>query len=93
MIALLDEEQPAMPPPKARRGKSLLRKRSIKLDDHKTSVTIEDAFWTASKDIAAAQQTTISRLVATIDSERQHANLSSALRLFVLDYYRRRMQP
>ena len=85
-----------MPPPKARRGKSLLRKRSIKLDDHKTSVTIEDAFWTALKEIAAARGTTISQLLASIDGERrkrQHTNLSSAIRLFVLDYYRGRVQP
>ena len=60
-----------MPPPKARRGKSLLRKRSIKLDDHKTSVTIEDAFWTALKQIAAAQETSVGQLIAAIDSERR----------------------
>ena len=81
-----------MPPPKMRRGKSLLRKRHIILDGHKTSVTIEDALWTALYEIAAAQRTTISRLIATIDSQRrewQHTNLSSAIRLFVLDYYRK----
>jgi predicted DNA-binding ribbon-helix-helix protein len=53
-----------------------------------TSVHLEDAFWVALKEIAAAQGTPVGRLVATIDSERQHANLSSAVRLFVLDYYR-----
>jgi predicted DNA-binding ribbon-helix-helix protein len=85
-----------MPPPKARRGKSLVRKRSIKLDGHKTSVTIEDPFWTAVKEIAAAQRTTVSQLIATIDRERhghQHTNLSSAIRLFVLNYYRSRCVP
>jgi predicted DNA-binding ribbon-helix-helix protein len=47
-------------------------------------------------EIAAAQATTIDRLIATIDQEgreRQHINLSSAIRLFVLDYCRSRMQP
>jgi predicted DNA-binding ribbon-helix-helix protein len=58
-----------------------------------TSVHLENAFWDALKEIAAAQGTPVGRLVATIDSERQHANLSSAVRLFVLDYYRSRMQP
>jgi predicted DNA-binding ribbon-helix-helix protein len=80
-----------MPQPKAPRGKSPLRKRSIRLDGHKTSVTLEDAFWGAFKEIAAAQGTSVERLIATINSERrerQHTNLSSAIRLFVLDYYR-----
>jgi predicted DNA-binding ribbon-helix-helix protein len=57
--------------PKGPRGKSLVRKRSIKLDGHKTSVTIEDPFWTAFKEIAAAQRTPVSQLIATIDSERR----------------------
>jgi predicted DNA-binding ribbon-helix-helix protein len=77
-----------------RRGKSLVLKRSIKLDGHKTSVSIEDAFWTAFKEIAAAQGTSVERLAAAIDNERHKnppTNLSSAIRLFVLDYYRRRM--
>ena len=82
-----------MPQPKTPRGESLLRKRSIVLDGHKTSVTIEAPFWTALKEIAAAQGPTIGRLMTAIDSERRkhhHSNLSSAVRLFVLDYYRRR---
>jgi predicted DNA-binding ribbon-helix-helix protein len=77
-----------MPPPKAPRGESLVRKRTIILDGHKSSVTLEDAFWTALKGIAAAQGIPARHLIATIDSERQHPNLSSAIRLFVLDYYR-----
>ena len=82
-----------MPQPKDPRRKSLLRKRSITLDTHKSSVTLEDAFWDALKEIAAAQGTTVDRLFPAIDSkrrERQHTNLSSAVRLFVLAYYRRR---
>ena len=81
--------------PRPRYGRSVPR-RSIKRDGYRTSVTIEDAFWTALMEIAAAQATTIDRLIATIDQEgreRQHINLSSAIRLFVLDYCRSRMQP
>jgi predicted DNA-binding ribbon-helix-helix protein len=51
---------------------------------------MEDAFWDAFKEIAAAQGTSVVRLIAAIDSKRQHANLSSAIRLFVLDYYKQR---
>jgi len=85
-----------MPPPKIRRGKSLVRRKTIKLDGHKSSVTLEDAFWTALTAIAAAQGTSIDRLIATIDTERHerpHTNLSSAIRLFVLDYYRSKVRP
>ena len=70
--------------------KSPVVKRSIVIAGHKTSVSLEDAFWKALKEIAFARQTTLSDLVATIDSGRQHRNLSSALRLFVLDFYRSR---
>jgi predicted DNA-binding ribbon-helix-helix protein len=64
------------------------------LDGRKSSVSAEDAFWNALKDIADAQGTSVSGLIATIDHERPGGtNLSSAIRLFVLDYYRRRMQP
>ena len=68
--------------------KSPIVKRSIVIAGHKTSVSIEDAYWTALKDIAARRGTTVAELVATIDASRQHGNLSSAVRLFVLDYFR-----
>jgi predicted DNA-binding ribbon-helix-helix protein len=55
---------------------------------HKTSVSLEDAFWEGLKEVAGKRHTSLSDLVATIDSERQHGNLSSAIRLFVLDFYR-----
>ena len=58
------------------------------LAGHKTSVSLEDAFWNALRDIAAARNVTLSRLVTLIDSTRCQGNLSSALRLFVLEYYR-----
>ena len=68
--------------------KSPVVKRSIVIAGHKTSVSLEDAFWQGLKDIAATRDMTLSELVAHIDSERRHGNLSSAIRLFVLDHYR-----
>lgn len=70
--------------------KSPVIKRSIVIAGHKTSVSLEDAFWTSLKEIAVAREMTLSDLVATIDTERLHGNLSSGIRLFVLDYYRAR---
>jgi len=68
--------------------KSLVVKRSIVIGGHKTSVSLEDAFWRGLKEIAWVQEFTLSELISTIDAERQNGNLSSAIRLFVLDYYR-----
>ena len=68
--------------------KSPVVKRSIVITGHKTSVSLEDAFWTGLKDIAGARNMTLSELVASIDGERRQGNLSSAIRLFVLDHYR-----
>ena len=68
--------------------KSLVIKRSVVVAGHKTSVSLEDAFWKGLKEIAGERDTTLSELVGTIDSERENGNLSSALRLFVLDFYR-----
>ena len=70
--------------------KSSVVKRSIVLAGHKTSVSLEDAFWEGLKDIAKAQRKTLSDLVGSIDTDRQYGNLSSALRLFVLGHYRKR---
>jgi predicted DNA-binding ribbon-helix-helix protein len=49
---------------------------------------LEDAFWKGLKEIAGGRDMTLSDLVATIDTDRRHGNLSSAIRLFVLDHYR-----
>jgi predicted DNA-binding ribbon-helix-helix protein len=67
--------------------KSPVIKRSIVIAGHKTSVSLEDAFWKGLKDIAIGRNMTLSDLVAAIDAERRHGNLSSAIRLFVLDHY------
>jgi predicted DNA-binding ribbon-helix-helix protein len=68
--------------------KSPVVKRSIVIANHKTSVSLEDAFWKGLKDIASDRSLTLSELIATIDTERVQGNLSSAIRLFVLDHYR-----
>jgi predicted DNA-binding ribbon-helix-helix protein len=68
--------------------KSSVVKRSVVVAGHKTSVSLEDAFWKCLKEIAGNRQTNLSDLVAVIDSQRQHSNLSSAIRLFVLEFYR-----
>jgi predicted DNA-binding ribbon-helix-helix protein len=68
--------------------KSPVAKRSIVIAGHKTSVSLEDAFWKGLKDIANGRELTLSDLVASIDTDRHHGNLSSAIRLFVLDHYR-----
>ena len=68
--------------------KSQVVKRSIVIDGHKTSVSLEDAFWTGLREIAQAQHATLSKLVGEIDRTRQQGNLSSAIRLFVLDQVR-----
>ena len=74
--------------------KSPVVKRSIVIAGHKTSVSLEDAFWKGLKEIAGGRDMTLSEMVAAIDSDRQHGNLSSAIRLFVLDFYRnRRTEP
>ena len=68
--------------------KSPVVKRSIVIAGHKTSVSLEDAFWKGLKEIANGREVTLSDLVASIDTDRRHGNLSSAIRLFVLDHYR-----
>ncbi len=68
--------------------KSLVIKRSIVVGGHKTSVSLEEAFWKGLKEIASNRSVTLSELVSSIDSGRLHRNLSSAIRLFVLDHYR-----
>ena len=62
-------------------------KRSIVLAGHKTSVSLEDPFWEGLKDIAKTKRTSLSDLVSGIDLDREHGNLSSAIRLFVLNHY------
>ncbi len=73
--------------------KSLVVKRSIVIAGHKTSVSLEDAFWKGLKEIASDRELTLSDMVGAIDAGRPNGNLSSAIRLFVLDYYRTMIGP
>ncbi len=66
----------------------LIRKRSVVIAGHPTSLTLEEAFWEDLREIARRRGTSLNALVGAIDAERR-GNLSSALRLFVLDCYRR----
>ena len=66
-------------------------KRSIVLGGHKTSISLEDDFWTSLKAIAARQGISVSTLIGHIDGERG-GNLSSAIRLYVLADFRRRLE-
>ena len=63
---------------------------TVVLAGHKTSVSLEDAFWRGLKDIATNRRMTMSDLVSSIDLDRQQGNLSSALRLFVLNHFQAR---
>jgi len=64
-------------------------KRSIIRDGHKSSVSLEDQFWDGLREIAERQRVTVSALVGTIDHGPNRRNLSSAIRVFVLDHFRR----
>jgi predicted DNA-binding ribbon-helix-helix protein len=70
--------------------KSPIVKRSIVIGGHKTSVSLEDAFWSDLKNIARARETTLGELISKIDETRENGNLSSAIRLFVLEHFRMR---
>ena len=68
--------------------KSTVIKRSVVINGHKTSVSVEDQFWAALKEIAAERQVSLYELIAMVDHDRgEVGNLSSALRLFVLSRY------
>jgi predicted DNA-binding ribbon-helix-helix protein len=73
--------------------KSPVVKRSIVVAGHKTSVSLEEAFWNGMKEISGLRNMTLSELVGEIDNSRQQGNLSSAIRLFVLDYFKNRGAP
>lgn len=60
-------------------------KHSVVIAGHRTSVSLEDAFWRALKDIAAQEDVSLAALIARVDAGRGEANLSSALRVFVLE--------
>jgi predicted DNA-binding ribbon-helix-helix protein len=67
---------------------SRCNKRSIVILGRKTSVSLEDEFWQSLKEIGRDRKVTLPDLVGSIATRRLHGNLSSAIRLFVLDYFR-----
>ena len=64
-------------------------KRSFSLQGHRTSISLEAPFWDALKDAAAREKISLAVLVARIDAERKGSGLSGAVRIWILDYYRR----
>ena len=71
--------------------KSAITKRSVVIGGHKTSVSLEEPFWNAVREIAGNQQMTVSSLLRQIDLERRNSNLSSAIRVYVLEKVRAEM--
>ncbi len=68
---------------------SSVKKRSIVIRNHKTSISLEDMFWACVRQIARERATTLSTLIGILDAERNGGNLSSTIRVFVLDHYRK----
>jgi predicted DNA-binding ribbon-helix-helix protein len=73
-------------------GKSAIVKRSVIIRGHKTSISLEEPFWNQVRAIADAQGVTLSGLLRRIDDNRVDANLSSAIRVFVLQHVRERIK-
>jgi len=73
-----------------RSERSPIIKRSIVIDGHKTSMSLENEFWDALREIANREKTNLAKLVGRIDHERTNINLSSTIRVFVLNYFRSR---
>ena len=69
------------------------RKRSFAIKGHRTSISMEAPFWEALQQAATLEDTSIVGLVASIDETRGEAGLSSAVRVWILDYFRRRSLP
>ena len=65
--------------------KSSIKKRSIVLGEHKTSISLEDPFWDVLKHIARTRDIPLALLISQIDRRRGAANLSSAIRVFALE--------
>jgi predicted DNA-binding ribbon-helix-helix protein len=73
-------------------GPSLIVRRMIYLTGRRTNVCVEAPFWTALKEIAASKNMLLQDLVRAINKERRNANLPSAIRLFVLNWYREQVR-
>jgi predicted DNA-binding ribbon-helix-helix protein len=71
---------------------SLIVKRSVAVKNRKTSISLEDEFWETLESIAREQGETLSNLIININANRECGNLSSAIRLFILRYYRDKVE-
>ena len=71
--------------------KTVVVKRTMIVGGHKTSVSLEHAFWRGLKEVAAWRDMSLTDLLNTIDSERQEEDLSAAIRLVVLNFYRHQL--
>jgi predicted DNA-binding ribbon-helix-helix protein len=72
---------------------SSVKKRSIVIGSHKTSISLEDKFWVCLRQIARERATTVSKIIGILDAERNGGNLSSTIRVFVLNRYRTSVAP
>jgi predicted DNA-binding ribbon-helix-helix protein len=77
--------------PKGTNMDTAIVKRSVVIAGHKTSISLEDEFWTGFKELARERKMTLSSLLGGIDTGRRQTNLSSSVRLFVLDHYRNQL--
>jgi predicted DNA-binding ribbon-helix-helix protein len=71
--------------------KTAVHKHSIFINARKTSVSLEDVFWSGMEDIARHKNLTLPALVGRIDRDRKTSNLSSAIRIYVFNYARSRI--
>jgi predicted DNA-binding ribbon-helix-helix protein len=71
------------------KGKSVIARRSIYIKSRKSTVYVESAFWASLKEIATAEGISLKELLTRIDGNRCTPNFSSAIRLYVLNYYAR----
>lgn len=90
MVAAMAEQETGTAP----KGLQATRpvKRSFSLAGHRTSISLEAAFWDALREAAKAEGVPLAALVARIDQERGGAGLSGAVRVWVLDYFMRKAE-
>jgi len=70
-----------------------VKKRSVVIHGHKSSISLENPFWEGLRDIARRRGVTMQEMVNVIDANRKQANLSSAIRLFVLSAFQDQLAP
>ncbi len=69
-----------------------IRKRSVVIGGHKTSVSLEDEFWDSIKEIAAEREQSRSDLISAVAEGRDRTNLSPALRIFTLNHFKKMLR-